>query len=266
MVKIHVGCAGWDYKDWIGPFYPRNLEKSSHLEYYAKYFNLVEINSTFYNLPSKDIIINWSKRVPDSFEFVIKAWQNITHDPYNDNIDAFISQFFYRIYPLEEKVSGILVQFPTWFKYSEKHLKKLLYLLNQFPQEYRYIVELRDNSWYDYEKLGNFIDGKNVVLGTIYLENIEDFYFPNQETFYVRLIGDRYLNVFDHVQRDQGDIINIVLKKVNELTKIPKINEIFIIVNNHFSGFSPETANTIKSLLNIPFKTFSTQKNLLDFI
>ena len=266
MEKIKIGCAGWDYKDWIGPFYPKTLEKSSFLEHYTKYFNLVEINSTFYNLPSEETFENWSKKVPDSFRFVIKAWQNITHDPYNENIDSFISQFFYRIHHLEENLSGILFQFPPWFKYSDKHLKTLLYLLNQFPKNYRYIIELRDNSWHENEKLIDLIDGKHVLLGTIYLENIEDIYFPNQETYYIRLIGDRNLKMFDHVQREQMDIISKVIKKVNEISKIAEVKEIFIIVNNHFSGFSPETANMIKSLLNIPYINFNTQKNLLDFI
>ena len=266
MLKIHIGCAGWDYKDWIGPFYPKKLEKSSFLEHYSKYFNIVEINSTFYNLPTEEVIIKWNEVVPDSFKFIIKAWQNITHDLYNKNIDSIISQFFYRINHLEGKLSGILFQFPPWLKYSNKHLKTLLYLLNQFPHNYRYIIELRDNSWYENKNLKKFIDGKHVLLGTIYLENIKATYFPNQEAYYIRLIGDRKLNVFDHVQREQRDILNRVINIVNEITKIPKVKEIFIIVNNHFSGFSPETANMIKSLLNIPYKKFSNQKNLLDFI
>ena len=50
QIKIFIGCAGWDYKDWVGPFYPKTLESSRHLEHYVKYFDMVEINSTFYNL------------------------------------------------------------------------------------------------------------------------------------------------------------------------------------------------------------------------
>ena len=83
MIKIHVGCAGWDYKDWIRVFYPKRLDKSSYLGFYSKFFNIVEVNSTFYNLPSDETVFKWYERVPISFKFIIKAWQNITHDPFN---------------------------------------------------------------------------------------------------------------------------------------------------------------------------------------
>lgn len=58
MAKIEIGTAGWDYKDWVGSFYPKQLERTQHLEYFSKYFDIVEINSTFYNLPSIGMVKN----------------------------------------------------------------------------------------------------------------------------------------------------------------------------------------------------------------
>ncbi|MFX1276938.1 MAG: DUF72 domain-containing protein [Promethearchaeota archaeon] len=265
MVKIHVGCAGWDYKDWRGIFYPKNLEKSSYLEYYSNYFDLLEVNSTFYNLPAEETVINWGQKVPKSFKFTIKVWQDITHDLFNSNLSSKISQFFYRLSPLKDKISSFLLQFPPWFKYSEKHLRQLSYIINQLPIQYKYVIELRDNSWYDVKILEELINGKKVILGTIYFEGIKEFYFPNQEIYYIRLIGNRQLNVFNRIQRDQKDILYRLFEKLEVLNKSPNVFEIFIIVNNHFTGFSPETANELKKMLNIPYKAFSKQKKLLDF-
>jgi len=266
MVNIHVGCAGWDYKDWIGPFYPKNLEKSLHLEYYAKYFNLVEVNSTFYNLPAEETIINWNKRVPLSFRFIIKAWKNITHDPFSPNISSYISQFFYSIESLNDKISGILLQFPPWFKYSTKHLKRLNYLVNQFPPSYRYFIELREDSWFEPDIIKNFITSQNIILGTVYLDDLREYYYPNQKIYYIRLIGDRKLQYFNIVQRQQENKIKRLLDFLNKIIASVNIKEMFIIVNNHFTGFSPETANLIKKKLNLRFESFSNQKKLIDFL
>ena len=69
MVKIFVGCAGWDYKDWIGPFYPKNLKREEHLSYYSKFFDFNEINNTFYNIPSEIAVQRWIDQVPENFRF-----------------------------------------------------------------------------------------------------------------------------------------------------------------------------------------------------
>ena len=77
MEKIYVGCAGWEYSGWIGPFYPKNLKKENHLRYYADHFNFMEINSTFYNLPKEKTVRHWLNQVPKHFLFAIKVWQKI---------------------------------------------------------------------------------------------------------------------------------------------------------------------------------------------
>ena len=94
MVIIKIGTAGWDYKDWIGPFYPKQLERAQYLTYFSKFFDILEINSTFYNLPTESMVINWKNRVPDNFRFIIKMWQNITHNLSDSDLDLHINNFF----------------------------------------------------------------------------------------------------------------------------------------------------------------------------
>ncbi|MBD3186147.1 DUF72 domain-containing protein, partial [Candidatus Bathyarchaeota archaeon] len=74
-VKLHVGCSGWSYRDWLGAFYPRRMDPSKFLQYYARVFECVEIDSTFYKIPSKRIVSKWHDSTPESFGFVAKMFK-----------------------------------------------------------------------------------------------------------------------------------------------------------------------------------------------
>ena len=71
MSKIKFGTAGWDYKDWVGSFYPKQLKRTRYLAYFSKYFDIVEINSTFYNLPNQATVSKWLNQVPKNFRFTV---------------------------------------------------------------------------------------------------------------------------------------------------------------------------------------------------
>jgi uncharacterized protein YecE (DUF72 family) len=266
MVKLSVGTAGFYYKDWIGPFYPKKLGKTSYLTHFSKFFNLVEINSTFYNLPSKEIIINWKNNVSNHFRFIVKVWKEITHKLDNSDLDLLIANFFSRLKYLEPKILGFLMQFPPWFKYSESHFLKLKLLLNEIPSEYKYIIELRDDSWFNPEIVSKFIDGNNIILGTTYMPGIIPFYNKYQNYYYIRLIGDRKLTVFNKIQRKQAESLDDLFTHIQDLMNNPNIYEIFIIVNNHFQGYAPESSNMIKKKLGLPLRNLNNQKMLSDFI
>lgn len=266
MVNISIGTAGFYYKDWIGPFYPKKLHKTHHIEYFSKFFKLVEINSTFYNLPTENMVNNWKNRVPKSFRFFIKVWQQISHHLNDHDLDSYIFEFFSRLHELKPKIIGFLIQFPPWFKYSEDHLQKLELLLHKIPEEYKYIIELRDSSWYDPEILKKFIDGERIILGTTYMPGIIPYYMKNQNRYYIRMIGDRELTVFNRIQRDQSTALSDLYKNVQKLTKTPNISEIFIIVNNHFQGFAPESVNMLKKKFGLSYRQFSNQTSLIDFV
>ncbi|MFX1233538.1 MAG: DUF72 domain-containing protein [Promethearchaeota archaeon] len=267
MVKISIGTAGWDYKGWKGTFYPKKLDKQHYLNFYSNYFNVIEINSTFYNLPSKIMVNNWLSKVPDNFRFIIKVWQEITHN-LEGNLNERLYQFFERFRPLKKKIFGFLFQFPPSFIYSKRHHDKLLSLTSQLPLdlEIRYIIELRDDSWFNPNNLADIIDGNRIILGTTYQPGIKPYYFQNQRYYYIRLIGDRELTTFGRIQREQRDSLDDLFKSINILQKSNQIYEIFIIVNNHFQGMAPQSANLIKEQLNLPIKYFNQQKSLEDYI
>jgi len=265
MARIHIGCAGWDYKDWVGPFYPKLLESHNRLVFYTRYFNVIEINTTFYSLPKISIVQNWSDQVPEDFKFTVKVWQEITHKSKEPNIEDSISQFFYRLSPLKDKIFAYLLQFPPWFKYSEKHIHQLKYIISELPIENTYVIELRDNSWFYEDLLSEIIKSSTIILGTTYMPGIKAYYMPRQNSYYIRLIGDRELTVFDRIQRDQEEKLSNLVDEIHVLKEFPNINEIFIIVNNHFQGNAPESVNLLKKRLNLPLKEFNQQKRLSDY-
>jgi len=265
MVKIYFGCAGWDYKDWMGTFYPKSLERYNHLAFYSNYFELIEINSTFYNIPTKTTVTNWYNKVSEDFKFIVKVWQKITHNLNDSDLDYLISQFFSQLAPLQDKVIAFLLQFPPWFKFTEKHFSQLKFLSNELPREHKYVIELRDNSWFNEEIITRIVDGTQFILGTTYMPGIKAYYLNNQIFYYIRLIGDRELNVFNRIQRNQEENINDLLRNIQLLEKRPNVFEIFIIVNNHFQGNAPESINLLKKRLNLPIKEFNQQKKLSDY-
>jgi uncharacterized protein YecE (DUF72 family) len=265
MAKLKIGTAGWAYDSWVGPFYPKRLETREHLPYYSSFFNINEINAPFYNLPSSEMVKNWYERVPDNFRFFVKVWKEITHKIHEDDLRSRVSTFFDRFEPLNEKIKGFLFQFPPWFKYSEDNFKRLKYLIGLLPDGNLYFIEFRDDSWYESDKLSEIIDGETIILVTSYLEGSRAVYHPDQKFYYIRLIGDRSINIFNRVQRERKEMADDLRSHIDQLRNDSTINEIFIIVNNHFTGFAPETANELKKLWDLPVKSFSTQTSITDF-
>lgn len=265
MPSIYIGCAGWLYEDWKGNFYPYELKPYMYLPYYSKIFNILEINTTFYNLPTNEVVRNWYERVPSNFKFVIKIWQEITHKLNNPEVDFLLNEFFDQMDPLKDKIYAYLFQFPPWLHYSPEHLDWINSVLRNSPPVNKYIIELRHNSWFKEDILNQIIERDKIIICTSYLEGIIPYYLPNQKTYYIRLIGDRQFSVFNRVQRENKVELMELLNNIKNLKKNPNIFEIFIIVNNHYTGFAPETANLLKKELNIPFRNFTQQKKLVDY-
>jgi len=266
MPLINIGTAGWEYKDWNGTFYPKFLERENHLKLYAEIFEIVEVNSTFYRLPNIETVKNWNEKVPENFRFIIKMWQEITHNITEEGLDNKISTFFSRMEPLSEKIYGYLIQFPPWFKYSNNNIDILNELIRIMPRKNIYFFEFRDNSWFKKKIIDEIINRENISLVTTYLQEIRPYYYPNQSYYYIRLIGDRSINKFNIVERTQKKTIQDMNSTIQKIIDTSDVKEIFIIVNNHFTGFAPKTANELKKKWNLPIRAFSTQKTLSDFL
>jgi uncharacterized protein YecE (DUF72 family) len=265
MANIQIGCAGFSYDDWIGSFYPPYTEKQKFLSYYARYFSVVEINSTHYMIPKTSLIKKWANSVPDSFKFCIKMWNQITHiKDYGlgmQNLHSFLKATEL----MSEKIAYYLLQFPPSFKNTDDHQKYIQQLLRTIGTTKKVAVELRDNSWFESNTLKSFLDGKNHILGTVYLNNVLP-YFPDwQKNFYIRVIGDRSITRFHKVQRDIPEIWTDLTQFLANYKETTDLVDIFIIFNNHYSGFSPADSNRLKQFLGLPFKDFRKRKSITDY-
>jgi uncharacterized protein YecE (DUF72 family) len=110
-LQYRIGCSGWSYSSWIGPFYLSKLENADWLRYYSRIFDYVEIDSSFYRMPSKNMVRNWVKKTPDNFKFTAKFPKAITHDKHLVHVDE-VSTFLNNIEPLQEKTLALLIQLP----------------------------------------------------------------------------------------------------------------------------------------------------------
>lgn len=146
MSQLRIGCSGWTYKDWKGPFYPAGVPERARLEYYATRFDTAEINASFYRLPSEQMVAGWATRSPPGFVFAWKVSRFITHNKkLNDCADS-VDLVFGRMAPLGDRYGPALIQLPPQLRRNDQRLADFLKLL---PKGRRHTVEFRHPSWYD---------------------------------------------------------------------------------------------------------------------
>jgi len=146
MNRVFVGTSGWIYKEWGGFFYPHELQED-HLEFYAKRFNSVEINASFYRLPTPDMVRAWYRRTPSDFRFAVKGSRFITHLKRLKVERGSIKVFFDRARLLKEKCGPILWQLPPTLEFDPERLDLFL---KTVPTRFRHAVEFRHASWYEH--------------------------------------------------------------------------------------------------------------------
>jgi len=142
---IRIGTSGWHYAHWEGLFYPDKLPKSKWFEHYAKDFDTVEINNTFYQLPKQQTFKNWHKQAPKNFLYTVKANRYITHIKRLKDPQEPLERFLERAQLLKENLGPILYQLPPNFHKDLDRLKAFVKLL---PKKRRAVFEFRHESWF----------------------------------------------------------------------------------------------------------------------
>jgi uncharacterized protein YecE (DUF72 family) len=144
-VRIRIGTSGWVYPHWRGRFYPADLPPAGWLEYYARHFETVEVNNTFYRLPSARAFDAWAQRVPAGFLFALKASRFITHIKRLGAASAPVRTFLGRAQRLGDRLGPVLFQLPPRFRVDLARLEAFLRVL---PAGRRFALEFRDPSWH----------------------------------------------------------------------------------------------------------------------
>ena len=147
MHPVRIGCSGWNYRSWAGDFYPPRCPQRLWLEHYARVFDTVEVNTTFYRLPKRESVDNWVKQVPDGFTFAVKSSRYLTHMKRLTDMERGVDRLLERLEPLvhSPKMGPMLWQLSDTFQRNDE---RLAYALENLPRGILHAFELRHPSWH----------------------------------------------------------------------------------------------------------------------
>ena len=248
-----IGTSGFSFKDWKGVFYPENINPSGYLDYYQKFFNTVEINMTYYKIPSAKTYERMIGETPDTFEFIIKANQATTHELKDEEVFTSFSE---SLQPLKEagRLYGILAQFPWRFRNNERSRKYLVQCADRYG-DVPLFVEFRHNSWFR-DEVFDFLRMKRLYYVSVDEPQIGEmmppearatgdvayvrFHGRNSETWWGKS-GDRYDYNYSEGELDEW------IEKVEELEK--SVWKLYAFFNNCHQGYAVRNAIMFKELL-----------------
>lgn len=272
MNRLNIGCQGWNYSDWItrigeNIFYPRSTRTGEMVEIYAKIFETVEVDSTFYAVPPASSVENWYRKTPEDFTFSLKVPREITHEKSlgEDSLTVF-EEFCERALLLKEKLAVCLIQLPPEFDGTKENALNVRNFLMRLPKNIKFAIEFRNRDWmidWTFEELGKnnvalcLVEGSRIPREMMF-EAIEK---PTADFSYVRWMGERDLQSFDKIVRSQD--ANLAMWK-SELEKM-RVKEIFAYFSNFYEGHAPASVNKLKTLFGqkiIETEDFEKQSSL----
>jgi uncharacterized protein YecE (DUF72 family) len=252
---LRLGTQGWNYDAWVGPFYPSGTRPADFLATYARAFDTVEVDSTFYAVPSERAVLGWAERTPPHFRFALKLPQAATHErrlrDAGDVLDAFLD----RARLLGPKLGPVLVQLGPDF--GPEELPALAGFLPLLPDDVRFAVEFRQRGWItdgvlallaDHGVALALSDGKWVPRRWA-LRLAERFAERPPAPFaYVRWMGpNRDLVDYSRIQIDRTAELEAWGRALGALAA--GASEVYGYVNNHFAGHSPQNVRDLQRLL-----------------
>ncbi|MCM8823845.1 MAG: DUF72 domain-containing protein [Candidatus Omnitrophica bacterium] len=242
MVKrIFIGTSGYNYSHWQGLFYPLTIPTKQWLEFYTQHFKSVELNVTFYRLPSDKIFKSWYKRTPQDFGFVVKGPRFITHIKKLDDCIESLEIFFDRVQYLKEKLLCILWQLPPSLKYNFYRLENFVKLC-KMKSNYLYSFEFRNKDWFNHEVFQLFRDN-NISICIVDSPNFPYCEELTANFIYLRFHGGSILYGSNYSDEELIDWC----KKINVWQD--RIDTIFAFFNNDANGFAVKNALTFNNFI-----------------
>jgi uncharacterized protein YecE (DUF72 family) len=253
-MNVRVGTCGWSYDDWVGPFYPPGTAAGDYLQVYARHFDVVEVDSSFYRTPSRRMSEKWSAVTPNDFRFTLKLPRTITHDKALADCDDELEEFVAACEPLGEKLRCALVQLGYFnrktFATPGDFYKRLDAFLARSADRLPLAVETRNRNYLRpefFELLArhnvSFAAADHVWMPPV-SQIIAEHDVLTGPLVYLRLIGDRkgieeITTTWDKVVLDRGDVIASI---VESLRRVMPRAELAAFINNHFAGHAPTVA------------------------
>jgi len=253
---ICIGTSGFSYDDWVGPYYPADLEKKDWLAFYAKEFQTLEVNFTYYRMPNARTLAGMARKVPPGFLFTVKPTQEMTHT--RDADAALFPQFLGALKPLidQKKFGAVLAQFPSSFHNTPENVDYLK-AFREHWQDLPVVVEFRNAQWVTDETFALLRD-QSLGFCCVDEPRLKGLLPPVAEATskvaYVRFHGRNAEKWWQHAQAYERYDYTYSKEELEEWTpKIRKLNEVadtvFVFANNHYRGQGIQTARQLRLML-----------------
>lgn len=271
--RIRIGTSSFSENDWVGPFYPQGTRPADFLAYYATRYSTVEVDATYYAIPSRRTVEGWSRKISNDFILSAKFPRSIVHggegarpdpkivlvpDKTYDDRDRFLDVMSI----MGKRLGPLVLQFPYFakavFASSKEFLERLDRFLSDLPGGFRYGVEIRNRNWLN-ESFTEILKRHNAALVLVDQawmphgdEVAEKFDIVTSDFVYIRLLGDRkeieaITKTWDKEVIDREERLQRWADLVSRL--VERQIETLIYVNNHYAGFAPATADRLHDMI-----------------
>ena len=239
-MEIRIGTSGYHYKHWKGPFYPNGISANKMLDFYSRHFDTVELNNSFYRLPTEAAFDDWRRTTPTDFVFAVKASRFLTHQKKLKDPESALENLLPRASRLGGKLGPILFQLPPRWQVNTGRLEGLL---EAFPRDLRCAFEFRDLSWIQSE-VEQILKRFRAAFCIYELAGYHSPVTVTADFAYVRLHGPGS-------EKYQGSYSNRRLRRWSEQIKAweKELSAVYIYFDNDQAGFAAKNAVALKQML-----------------
>ena len=246
MRNLHLGAIGWSYNFWKGKFYPNKVASKEFLAHYATKFDTVEVDSTFYRIPTAQAVTKWESQTPGNFLFSFKFPRVITHIKMLKDCERETNLFLERTNQVGGKLGALLLQFPPNF--GVDRFSDLADFLKMLPKTHRYVVEVRDERWLNSD-FYSLLRANGVVLAWVDSPSMPQSDVVTSDFLYIRLEGDRskVKGTLGTIEANKAEGLKMWAEKITPF--LTKNMEIFGYFGKYFSGYPPSDVISLSRLL-----------------
>ncbi len=237
--NVYIGTSGWSYDHWKGTFYPEGVKKRDFLSCYAERLSSVEVNNTFYSMPSEKTLASWKKTVSRDFVFAVKASRYLTHMKKLKSPEDALAAFLNGISSLSARTHVVLFQLPPRWKPDVDRLRDFLYLL---PDTYRYAFEFRDERWFT-DTVYSLLNKKNAAFCIYDIDRRQSPREVTADFIYIRLHGpeDKYQGLYNKEDLEEW------VGAINTWTQ--NGHDVYCYFDNDQNGYAVRNAIELSSLI-----------------
>jgi uncharacterized protein YecE (DUF72 family) len=243
MAELRIGTSGYHYNHWRGAFYPEKLPQKQWLKYYLEHFDTVELNNTFYRLPTFDAMNAWRENTPENFVFAVKGSRFITHNLKLSRPENAIQNILPRAETLGKKLGPILWQLPPKWRVNAARLEEFLQAL---PPYHRYVFEFREPSWLNAE-IYELLERYNAAFCIYEIAGFQSPLLTTTDVVYVRLHGPGE-------KKYQGSYERSTLRRwARQIENWYDLGKsVYVYFDNDEGGYAPHNAIVLKKMLSAP--------------